>query len=135
MKQYNYLKICKLFSGRHKPSPPWRGEMNDSSIKTTRGGFPRTKEKLIIVANVASDDKNYKAYKSATQQKIHSSNAGWLIKIFHKLLVFLNPIVSISAKLHFLHLNTDTNNNFKYQYCHPTSPLYSLLIKNIFETD
>jgi hypothetical protein len=83
MKQYNYLKICKLFSGRHKSSPPRRGEMNDSSIKTTRGGFPRTKEKLIIVANVASDDKNYKAYKSATQEKIHSSDAVWFNKNPH----------------------------------------------------
>lgn len=27
------------------------------------------------------DDKNYKAYTSATQQTINSSNAAWLIKI------------------------------------------------------
>jgi hypothetical protein len=64
-----------------KPSPPWRGEMDDSSTKTTRGGFPRTKEKLITVVNVEYDDKNYRTYKSATQEKLNSSNNAWLIKI------------------------------------------------------
>jgi hypothetical protein len=34
--------------------------MNDSSIKTIWGGFLRSKEKLITVVNVASDDKNYR---------------------------------------------------------------------------
>lgn len=38
------------------------------------------KRTLIIVVNAESDDKNYKTYKSATQQKFNSINADWFIK-------------------------------------------------------
>ena len=38
------------------------------------------KEKLIAVVNVECDDKNYKMYKSATQEKFHGSNADGFIK-------------------------------------------------------
>jgi hypothetical protein len=34
--------------------------------------------------NAESDDKNYRMYKSATQQAIYSSNAVWLIKTIQK---------------------------------------------------
>jgi len=46
---------------------------NDFTIND-RGGFHRTKEKLIAIINVECDDKNYKKYKSATQPKFNSSN-------------------------------------------------------------
>jgi hypothetical protein len=37
------------------------------------------KELLIKLVNVENDDKNYKTYRSATQQKINSSNTAWYI--------------------------------------------------------
>ena len=51
------------------------------SLALKRPGWVVEKKKVIKVLNLESDYNNYKTYKSATQEKINSSNADWLIKI------------------------------------------------------
>jgi argininosuccinate lyase len=44
----------------------------------TMVGFTK---QLIATVSAECDDKNYRRMKSATQEKTHSSNAAWLIKL------------------------------------------------------
>ena len=46
----------------------------------------------------ASEDKNYRTYKSATQEKINSSNSDWFIIKTNRESNFLNPFSSLKTK-------------------------------------
>jgi len=50
------------------------------------GWVSSSKRKIEAVVNFHNDDKDYKTYKSATQQTIHSSNGVWFIKILSQYL-------------------------------------------------
>ena len=58
-----------------------------TELKGLGVGFIQNEKSGIAILNFESDDENYKMYKSATQQKINSSNVGWLIKKYREKLV------------------------------------------------
>ena len=56
---------------------------NDFAISDL-GWVSSNKRKVESSSNVASDDKIYRTYKSATQKKFNSGNVVWPIKIINK---------------------------------------------------